>query len=295
MSKYIGSPLNYVGNKLKLLDEIFTILPQNINTIVEPFCGSALVSLNSKCNNIILNDSSKYTIQLLNYFKNNSATQIIANTEKIIEEYGFTDTFHNGYKLYPTEKNEGLSRYNKEPYNKLKNSYNTDPTIEKLFVLILIGFNHYIRFNNKGIFNVPVGKVDFSATARKKTEEFANLFINKNIKILNNDFREMELYKNLTNKDLVYFDPPYLITDAPYNSVWNEELEKDLLNLIDVLSNQNIKIALSNVTDNNGLENTLLKEWMKNYTVHTLSRKYNTANYRRKNNGETIEVLITNF
>lgn len=295
MTNYIGSPLNYVGNKFKLLDEIYSILPNNINTIIEPFCGSALVSLNSNCKNIILNDSSIYTIQLLNYFKNNSAEIIIQKTEEIIREYGFTDTFHNGYKIYPTEKNVGLSRYNKVPYNHLKNSYNSVPTIEKLFVLILFGFNHYIRFNNKGLFNVPVGKVDFSATARKKTEDFSSLFLNKNIEIFNKDFREKDLYSNLTTKDLVYFDPPYLITDAPYNSVWNNELEKDLLSLIDNLSNKNIKFALSNVTDNNGLENTFLKDWMKKYNVHILSRKYNTANYRRKNNGETTEVLITNF
>ena len=295
MSNYISSPLNYVGNKFKLLDEIIPLLPQNIETIIEPFCGSALVSLNSNCKNIILNDSSKYTIQLLNYFKNNSVEQIIKNTETIINNYGFTDTFHNGYKSYPTQKNEGLSRYNKEPYTNLKNSYNIEPTVEKLFVLVLLGFNHYIRFNNKGLFNVPVGKVDFSTTARKKTEEYVNLFKEKNITILNKDFRTQDIYTNLTKNDLIYFDPPYLITDAPYNSVWNVDLEKDLLNLIDELSNKNINIVLSNVTENNGLENTLLKSWMKNYNVHILSRKYNTANYRRKNNGETIEVLITNF
>ena len=66
--KYIGSPLNYVGNKFKLLDEIFPLLPQNINTIVEPFAGSAIVSLNYKPQNIILNDFSPHTTDLLNYF-----------------------------------------------------------------------------------------------------------------------------------------------------------------------------------------------------------------------------------
>ena len=295
MSEYVSSPLNYVGNKFKLLNEIIPILPNNTDKIIEPFCGSALVSLNSNCNNIILNDASKHTIQLLNYFKNNDYKTIEKNTQQIISQYGFTDTFNNGYKIYPTTKNEGLSRYNKEPYIKLKNDYNTNPTVEKLFVLVLLGFNHYLRFNKNGFYNVPVGKVDFSATARQKTEAYIKLFKEKNIDIYNLNFDNPELYQNITSKTLVYLAPPYLITNAPYNSVWDEKLEKELLSFMDELNSKNIAFALSNVTDNNGLENILLKEWMTKYNVHILNKNYNTANYRRKNNGETKEVLITNF
>lgn len=292
---YIASPLNYIGNKFKLLSQIYNIIYDNYDLIIEPFCGSALVSLNTNTKNIILNDTCKYLIDILKYFYNNNYETIEKNVEDIIKKYNFTDTFHNGYSKYPTEKNEGLSRYNKDAFTKLKQDYNINPTIDKLFVLILFGFNQYIRFNNNGIFNVPVGKSDFSKTARKKTEQYIELLSSKNIIFYNNNFDSEELYNNVSNNSLVYLDPPYLITNAPYNSNWNENFEKKLLNFLDYLNSNNINFALSNVIENNGEENIILKNWAKNYNIHFLEKDYKVSNYHRKNKGKTREVLITNF
>ena len=37
----------------------------------------------------------------------------------------------------------------------------------KFLVLIIYGFNHQIRFNSSGDFNMPVGKRDFNGAIRK--------------------------------------------------------------------------------------------------------------------------------
>lgn len=293
-NSYISSPLNYVGNKYKLLEDILPVFPDDTTTIVEIFAGSAMVSINSDCKKLILNDLSVHAISLLKYFYDNSYETVINNTEKIIEKYNFTDTYKYGYSKYPTEKNLGLSRYNKEPYNALKKDYNNNPSVDKLFVLILFGFNHFLRFNQKGEYNVPVGKVDFSKKAREKTFNFMKKIKEKNIVFHTKDFRDKSLYIHNT-KAVFYFDPPYLITTAPYNSVWGEKEEKDLLNILDELNFNNIKFMLSNVIESNGKENSILKEWSKKYNVKYLNKEYKTASYNRKNDGETIEVLITNF
>lgn len=289
----INSPLNYTGNKWKLLKQIIPIIDINMDNFVDVFAGSGLVGLNVSAKNLILNDNDPITISLLNYFKNHSSDQIINDMEKIIKKYEFTDSNKYGLKYYKEEKHEGLSRYNKEPYLKLRESYNNFPTVEELFALIVYGFNHYIRFNSKGLFNVPVGKVDYSTSLRKKTVEYCEAFHNKNITILNKDFRDKKLYEN--EKAFYYFDPPYLITDAPYNSFWKESDEKDLLDLLDELNKKNIKFALSNVIRSNGRKNHLLIEWSKKYNVHYLDRKYLNSNYRKKNITIAQEVLITNY
>lgn len=295
MNNYISSPLNYVGNKYKLLADILPLFPEKKTNVVEIFAGSAMVSINSDCKKIVLNDYSKHAINLLEYFYNNSYEEIIKNTERIIERYGFTDTYKNGYELYPTEKNEGLSRYNKEPYFNLRKDYNKNPTVEKLFVLILFGFNHFLRFNSKGEFNVPVGKVDFSKVAREKTKKFVEKIQEKEIVFHNKDFRDKRLYEGLEEDTIFYCDPPYLITEAPYNNIWNEQCEKDLLQILDNLNEKGYKFLLSNVFENNGKKNVILKEWSNKYNVVYLNKDYKTANYRRRNNGETVEVLIKNF
>ena len=38
-NNYIKSPLNYVGGKYKLLNEIIPLFPENINTFVDLFGG----------------------------------------------------------------------------------------------------------------------------------------------------------------------------------------------------------------------------------------------------------------
>ncbi|WP_374847132.1 hypothetical protein ACEY2E_00505 [Metamycoplasma salivarium] len=42
----------------------------------------------------------------------------------------------------------------------------------------------------------------------------------------------------ITLDDFLYFDPPYLITNATYNSIWTVEHDKQLLELLDFLNNK---------------------------------------------------------
>ncbi|MDR3186462.1 MAG: DNA adenine methylase [Christensenellaceae bacterium] len=55
----IYSPLNYTGNKTKLLKEIFDILLNDTECFYDVFCGSALVSINSPANEVYINDTHK--------------------------------------------------------------------------------------------------------------------------------------------------------------------------------------------------------------------------------------------
>ena len=142
---------------------------------------------------------------------------------------------------------------------------------------------------------MPVGKTDFVESLRKRTIEYCLAIQNKTLEITNSDFREEKLYKNKGDNDLYYFDPPYLITVAPYNSFWSEKEEIDLLNILDKLHKNGQKFMLSNVIESNGKENKILKEWMKKYKVHYIKRQYLNSSYQKKNLSDAIEVVITNY
>ena len=288
------SPLNYTGNKAKSTKELIDIFPQDIDYFVDAFCGSCQVAFNSNAKQIICNDTNRFILDLVQYLYNNNGDKIIADADKIIKEYGFTDSTDSNNK-YVEVRHEGLSKYNKAPFNKLKNDYNENPSIEKLFVLIIFGFNHYLRFNNNNLFNVPVGKVDFSKSLRKKTVDFCTEAKKYKATFINGSYLNMDLYKSCTKKSLVYFDPPYLVTTAPYNSYWSEIDDQKLFNLFDFLSEKGIKVAMSNVFLSNGKENLKLIQWSKKYNIHYLSRQYRNANYQKVNKTDSIEVLITNF
>ena len=59
---------------------------------------------------------------------------------------------------------------------------------------------------------------------------------------------------------------------------------------------------MSNVLKNNGVNNTMLRTWIKkiqatneDMKLYYIENDYNHANFRRKNRGATVEILLTNF
>lgn len=288
----VASPLNYPGNKARILKEIIPLFPQEIESFVDVFCGSGIVGLNSSAKSILLNDKNQQIISLLSFLKNNPLDSTLKEINTLIEQYKLSDSKSKPKGYYKIYKNEGLSRYNKEGFLQLRKDYNHNPNSIKLFVLLLFSFNHYLRFNAKGFYNVPVGKMDFSLSLYHKTIEFIALLKSKELAFSTYDFRDSTLYQK---GDFFYFDPPYFITDAPYNALWSEKDEKALYEILDTLHSKNKYFALSNVLLSNGKENKILQKWAKQYKINTMKRQYKNANYRRKNLSTTLEVLITNY
>lgn len=302
--KFAKSPLNYVGGKYKLLDQLTKRFPTEVNTFVDYFCGGGNVGVNMKANKIIAVDKEKYLINVLNLFKKYSYTQIIDKLDDIILQYNLSNSYIYGYKYYKCDSSAGLGSYNKDKYLKLREDYNkmkedSDEKTFKFLTLIIYGFNHQIRFNSAGEFNMPVGKRDFNGSIRKNLLAFCEKLRNQNVEFVNKDFKKFKI-DNLTSEDFCYFDPPYLLGDASYNenNNWTEKDEKDLLNYIDQLNKKNIKFALSNVTQHRGEKNNLLIDWAieNRYNINYLDYNYNNSNYHSKSkNNITEEVLITNY
>lgn len=303
-NEFAKSPLNYVGGKYKLLGQLTKRFPNNINTFVDFFCGGGNVGVNVKANKVIAVDKEECLIKVLNLFKRYSYTQIIEKIDSIIEKYKLSNTFINGYKYYNCDSSAGLGSYNKQRYLKLREDYNrlkeeSDDKTFKFLTLIIYGFNHQIRFNSSGEFNTPVGKRDFNSSIRRNLLSFCEALRNKNVEFVSEDFKKIKI-DNLTPEDFCYFDPPYFLGDASYNenNNWTEKDEKELLSYINKLNDNNIKFALSNVTQHRGEKNQLLIDWAieNKYNINYLDYNYNNSNYHSKSKlNITEEVLITNY
>ena len=276
-NKYIKSPLNYVGGKYKLIDEIIPLLPKNINTFVDLFGGGFNVGINVNATNIIYNDFQKQVVEILRYLQHNKIEDILNKIDGYIEKYNLTND-------------------NKEGYLALRSDYNTnikDPI--KFYTLLCYAFNHQIRFNKNGEYNMPFGKdkSSFNPTLRKRFIDFHAAIQNKNISFLNISFKNF-CFDELSKNDLVYCDPPYFNSVAIYNEngSWTEEDEKDLLNMLTVLDYNGIKFALSN---NLKYNNPILDKWKDGYNIHYLNSNYSNCNYQKIDRSKDIEVLITNY
>ena len=272
----IKSPLNYVGGKYKLLNEILPLFPE-VNTFTDLFGGGMNVSINAKCNKVVYNDIETHVVDLLQHLHTTDVNEAVTAIDTLIEKYD-------------------LSKTNAEGYNSLRDFYNQDPSDPMVFyTLVCYAFNNQIRFNKNGQYNMPFGKnrSSFNDTLRAKFVAFVEVLHNKDCTFSNKDFRDFD-FSSLGQDDFVYADPPYFNSVAAYNENggWTEEHEKALLSILDDLDNKGIKFALSN---NLKYENPLLKEWMQKYTVHYLNANYSNCNYQKKDKSPDIEVLITNY
>lgn len=302
----IQSPLNYTGGKYKLLPQILPYFPKDINCFVDLFCGGCNVGINIDSNHVIYNDIDKHIFHLLDTFKNLDKNVVFEFIFKVIKDYGLSMTCENGYAFYDCESSKGLGIYNKERFLKLRDDFNHNETKDcyyylTLYVIIVYSFNNQIRFNSKGEFNLPVGKRDFNKKMQAKLSDFIDRLHNQDCSFFCKDFREFDI-THLGENDLVYADPPYLITCATYNEQngWNEEKEQALLAFLDSLSENRIRFVLSNVLRSKGKENLLLIEWLdKNinkYNVYRLNHDYSNSSYHTKDKiSKSEEVLITNF
>lgn len=304
IKKYISSPLNYIGGKARTLDQILPYFPSDIDTFVDLFCGGCNVGMNVTAFHTIYNDTSESLIGLLKSFRRMRPQTIVNGINKLIDEFGFSRTRDHNFAYYGGGANLGVSVYNREKFLRLREKFNNYPKKDNqyyiiLYTLILFGFNNQLRFNDKGDFNLPVGKRDFNTAIEAKLVRFIEALQKQDCEFSNKDFRFFD-YSRLTSKSLVYCDPPYLITTATYNEKggWNITDEKDLLHLLDTLNQHRIRFALSNVLQHEGKRNDLLQEWIEknSYSVHGIFMDYHYSNYQKKSKkAESQEVLITNF
>lgn len=93
--------------------------------------------------------------------------------------------------------------------------------------------------------------------------------------------------------DLIYLDPPYLITFSEYNKLWSEQTENDLLTLLDDLSDQGVHFAISNITHYKGKVNKTFLDWSIRYNSYPIKSNYISFNDNTIKNFN--EVLVTNY
>lgn len=294
------SPLFYVGDKYKLITEIKTHFPQHIGRLIEPFVGGGSVFMNVDANEFLLNDIDSFVISihrmLCSYVDRED--EFFKEFFDIVKKYNLSLSYKEN--TVPKELKESFpktyfAKYNKEAYSQLRDDFNKGgkQDIMQLYALLIYGFNRMLRFNKKGDFNLPVGNVDFNQNTYNAIEDYFTLLKEKNVVWHNEDFRVFLNNIDYREDDLIYLDPPYLITFSEYNKLWNEETERALLNLLDDLNKRNIKFAISNVTHYKGKVNNLFLDWSKHYNSSPIKSNYISFNDNTVKNFN--EVLVTNF
>lgn len=283
-TRYIKSPLNYVGGKYRLLNQLIPHFPEKIDTFYDLFSGGANVGINIEASHYVFNDMNYHINDLFRYLQEHSTPEVIDEIEATIQRWG-------------------LSKTNQEAFIAFREHYNEDPNPLDLYVLSSFSYNYQIRFNNDMKYNNPFGRnrSSFSTNMRNNLIRFSERLKSIDAVFTDQYFEDVDL-SILTTRDFVYIDPPYLITTGSYNDGargfknWDMDSELGLLKTIDYLTNHGIPVALSNVIRHKGRVNTLLEDFVDSPSYHTyiLDHNYDNSSHNSKMTG-SMEVLVTNY
>jgi DNA adenine methylase len=214
-------PIPYQGSKRALAPRICRTFPRNIETLYEPFAGSAALTIyaahHGLARSFVIGDVCTSLVDLWDLIINHPA--------KVSRDYGalWAEQFVSGQPHF----NEVRARYNED----------RDPIA--LLYLIARCVKNAVRFNNKGHFTQSVDKRRTGMRPDKMahTVHAVSLLLRGRTRLFKGDFRDCILTAKAG--DLVYMDPPYQGTTYGKDKRYVAQLDRE--SLIEVLHSLNAR------------------------------------------------------
>ncbi|MBS3908428.1 MAG: DNA adenine methylase [Actinobacteria bacterium] len=184
-------PIPYQGSKRNLAPFILDHFPSGIKTLIEPFAGSAAITIAaaaySKCNSFFINDINRPLMMLFD--------EIINHPERIAANYE---------KLW----NEQLGQ-ERDFYKLVRDKFNATQRADYFLYLLARCVKASIRYNSNGEFNQSPDNRRKGRNPINMRQNILNVsrLLKSRIKINSLDYQEV--LRQSTKHDLVYMDPPY--------------------------------------------------------------------------------------
>lgn len=224
----VPHPIPYQGSKRKLANAIVSLFPNDTNRLIEPFAGSAAVSLlaahRNKAKHFILNDINQALIELW--------SEIINRPEEIVSLYR---------KLWEEQKGR-----EKEFYNLIRDKFNKNQKPKYFLYLLARCVKASVRYNSLGEFNQSPDnrRSGMHPNVLKKNVLKASQYFKNRTSLFSKDYAE--LLKAAEPKDVVYMDPPYQGVSEKRNPRYITGLSFDsFVGILDELNKRKISYIVS--------------------------------------------------
>ncbi|PID89514.1 MAG: DNA adenine methylase [Bacteroidia bacterium] len=224
----IPHPIPYQGSKRNIAHEIMRFFPKQIDRLIEPFAGSAAISIASafyyKADKFIINDINKPLIELWKMMVN--------FPEKAVKNY---------YDIW-TKQLGNEEKY----YYQIREKFNKTQEPKYLLFLLAKCVKAAVRYNSEGNFNQSPDK---RRKGRRPENMRYDILHVSNLLKGKTEFYSMDYEKILelaSPKDLLYLDPPYQGTAKSGGFRYLENLSReDFIISLHELNERNIPFLLS--------------------------------------------------
>ena len=264
--------LKWAGNKFRVLPHLLPIIGDP-KRYIEPFGGSMAVALNVSADEYVLNDINNDLVNLYGHVTD-------ANDDTFIKYC--QELFYEGN--------------NREAYNEMRDLFNqSTDSLERSRMFVYLNrhcFNGLTRYNSKGGFNVPFGKMKNPKCPVNEMMAFRMYFLQKKHRFMSTSFEDSALYENIESGDVVYFDPPYVPASDTANFAnyakegFSYDQQVQLAELAESLANRGAKVIISNH------DTDVSRQLYKNAQIHSIqvARSIAANKTSRKKANELIAV-----
>ncbi len=221
-------PIPYQGSKRNIARQILAFFPGGVETLIEPFAGSAAVSVaaaySQKAKNFYLNDLNKPLMDLLEI--------IINHPRQIADEYE---------KLWQAQLGQERTYY-----DFIRDEFNKTHRPDYFLYLLARCVKASARYNSSGDFNQSPDNRRRGRRPESMRQEIlaVSRLLRGKTTIARDNYTEV--LNLLSESDLVYLDPPYQGTSQNRDSRYLSGLNSDeLINFLDTLNKRQASFILS--------------------------------------------------
>lgn len=223
----IPHPIPYQGSKRNLANIILRFFPMQFDRLIEPFAGSAAISI-----------ASAYQQKTTKFIINDINVSLIALWKEIVET---PEQISNSYRTLWQQQFE-----NPQFYYEVRQQFNQNQTPSYLLFLLARCVKAAVRYNAEGQFNQSPDKRRQGRHPDKMQQdifEIATLLKNK-VTFYSKDYTKM--LDIATTKDLIYLDPPYQGTGINGGFKYLQHVEyEEFLEALVQLNTRHIPFILS--------------------------------------------------
>jgi DNA adenine methylase len=226
--KKMPQPIPYQGSKRNIARQILKVLPQEVEMLIEPFAGSAAVSVAAayyqKAQKFHLNDLNKPLMDLLE--------MIVNQPRQIADAYE---------KLWY----EQLGR-RREFYDFIRDEFNSTHRPDYMLYLLARCVKASVRYNADGEFNQSPDNRRKGRQPDSMRQEILGVsrLLRHKTTVTSLDYKD--LLDTISDSALVYMDPPYQGTSQNKDPRYYSGLNFDeLISFLHELNNRQISFILS--------------------------------------------------
>lgn len=224
----VPQPFQYQGSKRALAPLILKFLPGKVNRLIDPFAGSAALTLacaaQTRAERYWINDLNKPLAELLNL--------MINRPEELADAYS---------ELWKSDSDGAIDHF-----YEVRERFNRTQEPQLLLYLLARCIKGAVRYNSEGRFNQSPDKRRLGTRPSTMSQNImtVSMLLRRRTLVTSHDFRDVLAAAEAD--DVIYLDPPYQGTSGEKDSRYLAGLSfDDFVAALDELNMRGLRYAVS--------------------------------------------------